>query len=284
MSWAHQYVETNKIRLHYVTQGSGELVILLHGLFEFWYSWRHQLPVLGKRFKVVVPDLRGYNDSDKPGHGYDLDTLTQDLRGLIQSLGYSKAHLVGHDWGGAVAWHFAQKCPRYLNRLAVLSVPQPQSIRSSLLSNLGHLQQSWHLFSLQLPGFPEWFLQGNLNPFLTHLFQQQAVRKTAFTATDTALYQAALQKPGAFAAMVRHARHFVMRHQGFSMTQLNKALQCPTLVLWGEDDHLMLPTRWQHSISAISCRVRSIPCCGHWIQQEAPESVNRELMKFLSKA
>lgn len=104
-AWQHCFVETNRIRLHCVTQGEGELVILLHGFPEFWYSWRYQIPALAKHFKVVVPDLRGYNDSDKPASGYDLDTLGQDIRGLIENLGYRRAHLVGHDWGGTIAWH-----------------------------------------------------------------------------------------------------------------------------------------------------------------------------------
>ncbi|NJM85625.1 MAG: alpha/beta fold hydrolase, partial [Leptolyngbyaceae cyanobacterium RM2_2_21] len=81
--WQHQFVQTNQVRLHCVTQGDGELVVLLHGFLEFWYSWRHQIPDLAKQFRVVVPDLRGYNDSDKPVGGYDLDTLAQDIYGLI---------------------------------------------------------------------------------------------------------------------------------------------------------------------------------------------------------
>lgn len=98
-SWRHGYALTNGIQLHYVTQGEGELAILLHGFPEFWYSWRHQIPVLAQRFRVVAPDLRGYNDSDKPDHGYDLDTLTEDVRGLLHHFGAQKAVVVAHDWG-----------------------------------------------------------------------------------------------------------------------------------------------------------------------------------------
>lgn len=102
-NWNHLFVPTNRIRLHCVTQGEGDLVVLLHGFPEFWYSWRHQIPVLARHFKVVVPDLRGYNDSDKPNSGYDLDTLSIDIKGLIRNLGYRKAHIIGHDWGGSIA-------------------------------------------------------------------------------------------------------------------------------------------------------------------------------------
>ncbi len=106
--WQHRFVETNKIRLHCVTQGEGELVILLHGFPEFWYSWRFQIPALARYFKVVVPDLRGYNDSDKPANGYDLDTLSADIQGLIDSFGYARAHIVGHDWGSDRLEHCAE--------------------------------------------------------------------------------------------------------------------------------------------------------------------------------
>ena len=124
MSWEHNYVKANSVQLHYVTQGRGELLILLHGLFEFWYSWRHQLPHLSRHFKVVVPDLRGYNDSDKPQNGYDLDTLSADIYALIHKLGYKKAHVVGHDWGGTIAWNLACRFPDSIDKLAVLSGPQ----------------------------------------------------------------------------------------------------------------------------------------------------------------
>ena len=98
--WQHAYAQTNGIRMHYVTQGEGDLVLLLHGFPEFWYSWRHQIPALARRFRVVVPDLRGYNESDKPDSGYDIDTLTEDVRGLMAALGERTAFVVAHVWGG----------------------------------------------------------------------------------------------------------------------------------------------------------------------------------------
>ncbi|MEO0409950.1 MAG: alpha/beta fold hydrolase, partial [Cyanobacteria bacterium P01_A01_bin.135] len=142
--WQHLFVDTNDIRLHCVTQGEGELVVLLHSFPEFWYAWRHQLPVLARHFKVVVPDLRGYNDSDKPQTGYDLDTLATDIRGLIQGLGYSKAHIVGHGWGGAIAWHMAQRFPKLMHRLAILNAPHPQAFVQALAGNLDQLWRSWY--------------------------------------------------------------------------------------------------------------------------------------------
>ena len=107
-TWQHQYIVTNGIRMHYVTQGEGPLIVLLHGFPEFWYSWHNQIPYLAEHgYTVVAPDLRGYNETDKPRKGYDIPTLLRDIEGLIKGLGQQKAHIVGHDWGGVLAWTFA---------------------------------------------------------------------------------------------------------------------------------------------------------------------------------
>ncbi|MEO0456066.1 MAG: alpha/beta hydrolase [Cyanobacteria bacterium P01_A01_bin.114] len=283
MGWGHQYIHTNQVKLHCITQGEGELVILLHGLLEFWYSWRHQLPVLSKQFKVVVPDLRGYNDSDKPAVGYDLKTLGQDIQGLISALGYSKAHVVGHDWGGTIALHFARQYPQSLDKLAVLSVPQ--SLLDLVSNNFAQLQRSWYLLALQLPGFPTWLQEQNLRDFLADLFQGQAIRKSAFTRSETAIFQAALQKPGAFSAVTRHAQQF-FTSRAWRPALLGQPISHPALVLWGEEDPL-LSTRYLREIGNLlqqGYQAKSIPFCGHWIQQEAPQTVSRELMKFLGSS
>lgn len=285
-AWQHCFVETNRIRLHCVTQGEGELVILLHGFPEFWYSWRHQIPALAKHFKVVVPDLRGYNDSDKPASGYDLDTLGQDIRGLIENLGYRRAHLVGHDWGGTIAWHVAQTFPHLLDRLAVLNAPHPQRFLQELVSNVDQARRSWYLLAFQVPGLPEWLIRQNLRLFVKNLFQEQAVRKGAFSEKDAAIYQAALAKPGVLAAALSYHRQLLspqawLHH--FQRPVTNDPVTVPTLVLWGEEDALLSRKltegidRWVKA----PLRLKTIPDCGHWIQQEVPQTVNRELLNFL---
>lgn len=287
-AWQHCFIETNRIRLHCVTQGEGELVILLHGFPEFWYSWRHQIPALAKHFKVVVPDLRGYNDSDKPASGYDLDTLGQDIRGLIENLGYRRAHLVGHDWGGTIAWHVAQTFPHLLDRLAVLNAPPPQRFLQELVSNVDQARRSWYLLAFQVPGLPEWLIRQNLRLFVKNLFQEQAVRKGAFSEKDAAIYQAALAKPGVLAAALSYHRQLLspqawLHHLQRFPWDAAPAVTAPTLVLWGEEDALLSRKlmegidRW---VKAPLC-LKTIPDCGHWIQQEVPQTVNRELLNFL---
>ncbi|MBD2743406.1 alpha/beta hydrolase [Coleofasciculus sp. FACHB-1120] len=282
-AWQHHFIETNNIRLHCVTQGEGELVILLHGFPEFWYSWRHQIPALARHFKVVVPDLRGYNDSDKPLSGYDLDTLSADIRGLIENLGYVRAHIVGHDWGGLIAWHLAQKFPDVLNRLAILNAPHPYRFWQELTGNLDHLRRSWYVLAFQIPGLPEWLIQQNLKDFVNNVFRGQAVRKGAFSAEDAQVYQAALAKPGVLAAAINYYRSSLspqnwLHHWGRSPDPVT----VPTLILWSEEDAFLnrkLTEGMERLISA-PFNLKFISHCGHWMQQEVPHTVNRELLNF----
>ena len=282
--WQHHFVDTNDIRLHCVTQGQGELVLLLHGFPEFWYSWRYQIPTLARHFKVVVPDLRGYNDSDKPVNGYDLETLGADIRGLIEGLGYARAHIVGHDWGGAIAWYLAQNFPQYLNRLAILNAAHPQRFLNALLSNVDQIRRSWYLFAFQVPGLPEWLIQQNLKDFVRNVFRGQAIRKGSFTAENAEVYQAALEKPGVLAAALNYYRQ-LLAPQSWLRNWLPQPapVTVPTLILWGKEDSLLSQRLVDGIDQLISApfQLKFIPRCGHWIQQEAPQTVNRELLDFL---
>jgi pimeloyl-ACP methyl ester carboxylesterase len=284
IGWQHRYIDTNRIRLHCVTQGEGELVVLLHGFPEFWYSWRYQIPALARHFKVVVPDLRGYNDSDKPASGYDLDTLCEDIRGTIAALGYRSAHIVGHDWGGAIAWHLAHRYPESLNRLAILNAPHPQQYVRDLAGNFDQLRRSWYVFALQIPTLPEWLIRQNLKQFVQNIFRDNAIRKGAFGQEDNRIYQAALAKPGVLNAIVKYYRQlFAPKNWIESWTRSPDPITAPTLVLWGEDDSFLSKTLAQglDRFTAAPFKLRFISQCGHWIQQEVPQTVNRELLDFL---
>ena len=285
IGWQHCYIDTNRIRLHCVTQGEGDLVVLLHGFPEFWYSWRYQIPALARHFKVVVPDLRGYNDSDKPSSGYDLDTLSQDVRGTIAALGYRSAHIVGHDWGGAIAWHLAHTYPESINRLAILNAPHPQPFTQALTSNFDQLRRSWYVLALQIPSLPEWVIRNNLKDFVQNIFRENAVRKGAFGQEDNQIYQAALEKPGVLNSIVKYYRQLSapqtwLKSWGRSLDPIT----VPTLVLWGEDDSFLSTSLTQGFDKLITApfQLELISQCGHWIQQEVPQTVNRKLLNFLT--
>jgi epoxide hydrolase 4 len=282
--WQHEFIETNQIRLHCVTQGEGELVVLLHGFPEFWYAWRFQIPVLARHFKVVVPDLRGHNDSDKPTQGYDADTLSRDVIGLIQALGYEKAHVVGHDCGGLLAWHLAQKFPQYLQRLVVLNAPHPEGLFRESFGDFGRFWRDWYTLPLQLPIVPEFFLQNNLGQFLKDWFGQHSIRKDAFSSETLEIYQSALEKAGALSAAIHYYRQLLAPQAWLPwLRRVPLPITIPTLVLWGQEDTVLSPSltagleRWVTG----PLKLRLLPECGHWSQQEVPGIVNRELLEFL---
>lgn len=284
LPWRHKFIETNHIRLHCVTQGTGDLVILLHGFLEFWYSWQNQIPSLARSYRVVAPDLRGYNDSDKPGHGYDLDTLGRDIQGLIQSLGYEKATIVGHGWGGTIAWHLAQTMPERVRSLVLISAPHPQRLTQAFLENFEQLQQSWYILAAQVPALPEWLLQANLAQFLKALFHSQSIRKAAFSQADTDLYQAALSKPGVLTAAMSYYRQLLSVGQLWRSWSLPEPrITVPTLMLWGEEDRIFSYTLAQDMERWVRApfRLQLVPHCGHWSHREAPQTVNREVLQFL---
>ena len=151
------YAEVGDVRLHYVEAGDGPLVVLLHGFPEFWYGWRRQIaPLAAAGFRVVAPDLRGYNLSSKPDgvNAYGAGELAADVRGLIQERGAESAHVVGHDWGGTAAWTLAMNHPEVVDRLAILNAAHPRKLNEGL-RHPSQLRRSWYFFYFQLPDLPE---------------------------------------------------------------------------------------------------------------------------------
>ena len=166
MNLEEQFIQTNGIRLHVVEAGpkSGPPVILLHGFPEFWYGWRKQIPVLAEAgFRVIVPDQRGYNLSDKPKgvRAYKLNQLTSDILGLIDALEYEKVNLVGHDWGAVVAWTLGIRNAERLHRLSIMNVPHPAVMKRFLQRDIEQLRRSWYAILFQLPWIPESGMMAN---------------------------------------------------------------------------------------------------------------------------
>lgn len=283
-TWEHRTIHTNGIRMHYVTQGKGLLIVLLHGFPEFWYSWRFQIPALAEGgYTVVAPDLRGYNDTEKPRSGYDIATLLADIAGLIAALGFEKAVIVGHDWGGVLAWEFATRYPHMTERLIVMNAPHPAAMLRELRS-VKQLRKSWYIFFFQLPWLPEYALLRNHAEAVGRMLRGAAVRKDAFPREVTARYQRAMSKPGAMHAALGYYRGvFREALRPSSFANAVRRITAPTLLLWGEQDialDIALTTGLEHWVDNL--RVRRIPDCGHWVQQERPEQVNDMMLEFLS--
>jgi pimeloyl-ACP methyl ester carboxylesterase len=283
-TWRHHDTITNGIRMHYVTLGSGPLVVLLHGFPEFWYSWRHQIPFIADLgYQVVAPDLRGYNDSEKPRTGYDIPTLLRDIVGLIRALGYEKATIIGHDWGGVLAWAFAADYPEMTDRLVVMNAPHP-AVFLRELRTWKQLHKSWYVFAFQIPYLPEYLAGRRHAQLIGRMIYQAAVRKEAFPQSVLAHYRDAMSKPGALHASIGYYRTLV-RHSLRSLGAMRpeQKITLPTLLIWGEQDialDLSLTKGVERWVPGI--RVQRIAESGHWVQQEQPEQVNAYLRDFLT--
>jgi len=280
-TWQHKEIITNGIRMHYVTQGSGPLVILLHGFPEFWYSWRYQIPFLAEHgYTVVAPDLRGYNDTDKPRTGYDVGTLIRDIAGLITGLGQQRAIIVGHDWGGVLAWAFAAAYPHMTERLIVMNAPHPQAMMREFRTP-SQLRKSWYIFFFQLPWLPEYVLLRNNANEIGRMLRGAALQKSVFPREVTARFQQAMSKPGAMTAALNYYRQ-VFRRLPVSSNDPRARITTPTLLIWGEQDIALgigLTKGLEQWVGDLE--IKYIPDSGHWVQQEQPEEVNQYILEFL---
>lgn len=279
-TWQHEYIVSNGIKLHYVTQGEGPLMLMLHGFPEFWYSWRHQIPEFATDYKVVALDLRGYNDSEKPQaqSAYVMSEFIKDIKGVIEGLGYDSCVLVAHDWGGAIAWQFAHTHPEMLEKLIVMNIPHPAKFFQGL-STLQQLRRSWYIFFFQLPVLPELWLQAFDYQKIGDIFTNMAIDKNAFTPEDIKAYKDAAAKRGALTAMLNYYRNILGKRQQQKWSLLN----VPTLMIWGEED-TALGKELTYGTSELvrNCQIKYIPNCSHWVQQEQPELVNQYMQEFLA--
>jgi pimeloyl-ACP methyl ester carboxylesterase len=240
----HGFASVGDIRLHYVECGAGnDLVILLHGFPEFWYSWRYQLPVLGRHHHVIAPDMRGYNLSDKPARveDYRIDLLVADVVGLIHYFGKDKAAIVSHDWGAGVAWALAQRHPEVVSKLVAMQVPPPAAWRANM--TFRQMLHSWYMLFFQLPRLPETVLKANNFAMLEKMFKETTARSDVFTDEDIEVYKEALRQPGALTAGINYYRANVFKTLFPSKveTPARGRTRVPTLFIYGEKDHAVLP-------------------------------------------
>jgi pimeloyl-ACP methyl ester carboxylesterase len=280
----HRYADLGDVRLHYVEAGQGPLVVLLHGFPEFWYSWRFQIPALAAAgLRVVAPDMRGYNMSDKPRGvaAYDVDLLARDVARLIRACGAERASVVGHDWGGGVAWLFAMRYPALLERLAILNAPHPVRF----LRGLAHPRQllrSAYIFFFQVPWLPEAVWRAGDFRLLRWVFRTDPLRPDAFTAEDIARYVDALAQPGALTGALNYYRALVRRNPLRARAAL-RPITAPVLVIWGERDRALGPELAAPPPAWVPrARLVRLPDASHWVQNDRPERVNALLLDFFA--
>lgn len=280
----HQWRAVNGVRLHCAVAGSGPLLLLLHGFPEFWYSWRHQIPVLAEHFTVVAPDLRGYNDSDKPPSisDYSTSVLVEDVVQLIHSFGYERAIVAGHDWGGAVAWSTALARPDVVEKLIVLNIPHPRLFMQHLITNPRQRLRSWYILAFQLPWLPEMMLRANNYQAIEEVFRGMAVHKENFSDEVMAEYKRALSKPGALTGAINYYRALTRSASGDFWLNVDPVAKMPVLLLWGEQDTALGKELNQDLERYVPNLTKHfIPDASHWVQQDRPDLVNQYMLSFL---
>ena len=279
----HRYADLGDVRLHYVEAGKGPLVVLLHGFPQFWYMWRFQIPALVEAgFRVVAPDMRGYNLSEKPRgvRSYRVELLARDVERLIAACGEESAAVVGHDWGAMVAWMVAMAHPERVKRLGVLNVPHPERFARGLLRP-AQLLRSSYMFFFQVPRLPERVLAAGNFASLRYTLRNEPLRPGTFTDEDIERYAEALARPGALTAALNYYRA-LFRRNPLKARALLRRIDVPVMVIWGEGDRFLGKELAEPDPSWVpNLRLEWLPDASHFVAEDRPAEVNSLLIEFL---
>lgn len=291
----HHTATINGVRLHYVEAGSGTTLLFLHGFPEFWYAWKDQIQFFGKRYHVVAPDMRGYNLSEKPEkvESYAVPVLVEDVRALLDRISPGKkAVLIGHDWGGAIAWAFAMLHPEYLEKLIIINAPHPGIFLRELQSNPDQQKASGYM-NLFRTSQAEGLLAGGNYAALTTVVFNGTTKPDAFSAEDRKAYLEAWAQPGALTGGLNYYRAADLGPPQPDTTAkpeiasglakfAGTPVKVPTLVLWGEKDTALLAGNLNGLDKLVpNLKVQRIPTGSHWVVHEEPELVNQAISNFI---
>jgi pimeloyl-ACP methyl ester carboxylesterase len=269
----HGHVDSHGVKIHYVTAGKGPLVVLIHGFPDFWYTWRAQMPVLAKDHQVVAIDLRGYNLSDKPEgvENYKIEKLVEDISQVVKHFQQPKATIVGHDWGGMIAWSFAMAHPEMTERLIVLNLPHPAGLTRELKNSPAQLKASQYAYDFQKPDAAK-----KLSPaVLCFWVKDREARK---------LYEEAFERSSIEAMLNYYKANFPKADNATDMVY--PKVKCPVLLIHGLDDTALLPGALNGTWNWIDAELTlvTIPKAGHFVQQDAAQQVTTAMTSWLSRA
>ncbi|MBW8684646.1 alpha/beta fold hydrolase [Chitinophaga rhizophila] len=270
----------NGIKIHSLQLGApdAEIVIFLHGFPEYSGAWQEQMVYLAAQgYYVIAPDQRGYNLSDKPDdvHSYMMDHLVTDIAALIGILTTGKVILVGHDWGGAVAWEVALRHPHLLRQLIILNMPHPIVMIETLKTSLSQQLKSWYQAMFQLPWFPELLLKSFNCKVLSSMLISTA-RKHTFSEDQLKQYRVAWQQPGALTAMLNWYRASRYYRPGKGMITM------PTLVIWGKQDAFLNAGMARRSVRRCAKgKLVMIDDATHWLHHEQSTKISQLILNFI---
>jgi pimeloyl-ACP methyl ester carboxylesterase len=285
-SIGHEDVTAGGLRFHVATCGEGErLALCLHGFPECWYSWRHQMPLLAELgYRVWAPDMRGYGETDKPTGlaEYAIERLLDDVAALIDASGARSTTLIAHDWGAIIAWYFAIRRVRPLSRLVIMNVPHPFAALPALRTWKQFIR-SWYALFFQLPWLPERLLGARDQRAIGETFRHSCVNPERFPEAVLEVFRQSAARPGALSAMLNYYRAFIRGGGARRQNLLGpRTIDTPTLMLWGEQDvALTRETTYGTDAFVSDLTLRYLPEASHWVQQDAPETVNRMLRAWL---
>ncbi len=279
-------MRANGLRFQVAECGEGDrLALCLHGFPETGYSWRHQLPLLARLgYRAWAPDLRGYGESARPPgrEAYAIERLMEDVAGLIDAAAPRSTLLVGHDWGGFIAWYFAIRALRPLDRLVVMNAPHPGAMEPAF-RGFQQLRRSWYIFFFQLPWLPERLLGARGAQVIPRAIRASSCDPSRFPDEVLDVYRRSAAQPGAPTAMLNYYRAFLLGGGGRRQRALGlPPIQVPTLLIWGESDvALTRATTVGTEAFVPKLTLRYLPGVSHWVQLEAPEVVNAMLEAWL---
>lgn len=289
--WTHRAIAANGARFHVAEMGSGPLVLLLHGFPMFWWTWRKALPVLAEAgYRAAAMDLRGYAGSDHPPRGYDPMTLSADVAGVIRSLGERDAVVVGHGWGGFLAWTTATLHPEVVRGIAPVSMPHPLRLRASLLGDSGQRRASRYVFGFQVPASPERDLLEDGAAEVGRLLHTWSATPDWPDPTTEGTYRAAmLLLNTAHCSLEYHrwALRSVVRPDGIRFaSRMKTPIAAPVLHLHGELDTSVLPGSAQGSGEHVTGAYTwvSLPNVGHFPHEEDPDGFHEVLLDWLARS
>ncbi len=295
------FAEINGVRIHYVSAGKGSLILFLHGFPEFWYEWKSQLAEFGKDHLAVAPDMRGYNLSGKPTDvdQYQVKILIEDVRALAEHLGHKKFILVGHDWGGAVAWAYAMAHPETLEKLIIVNAPHPGVFGRLLAQDPAQQKASQYMLMFRSPQ-AEQILSSNNYAVLVNAVLGEGLKTGVFTETDKQAYLAAWSQPGALTGGLNYYRAARVgppapapkeagstsqsKEPGnaFGIDPEKMIVDVPTLVIWGEKDTALLTANLDGLDRFVPhLTIKRIPDGSHWVIHERSAEVNQAIRDFI---
>ncbi len=281
-----QIIAANGIEFEVAVAGSGpRLALLLHGFPEHALAWRHQIPALvALGYRVWAPNMRGYGATTTPADidAYAIETLIDDVAGLIKASGAEDLTLIAHDWGGAIAWYVALRRPDLIRKLVIMNLPHP-ALFAKALGTIDQLLKSWYVFFFQIPGLPEWGLTRNKARAIRDIFTNMAVNRHRFPDAVLDVFAANAMRPGGMRGMLNYYRAMVGGGGAKRQTALGyPKITIPTLMIWGEQDTaLSKATTYGTEALVDDFTIRYLPKVSHWVQQDAPDEVNAILTAWL---